>query len=49
MFLTGVFLKEEDKKGDRLIGGYLLFTKPYNIKELVAAIKKLMGEKVSVA
>lgn len=50
MFLTGMFLKEEeDKKGGRLIGGYLLFTKPYDIKELIATIKKLMGEKASVA
>ena len=42
-------LKEEDKEGGRLIGGYLLFTKPYDIKELIATIKKLMGEKASVA
>jgi two-component system sensor histidine kinase/response regulator len=51
MFLTGMFLKEEeeDKEGGRLIGGYLLFTKPYDIEELVATIKKLMGEKASVA
>ena len=49
MFLTGMFLKEEDKEGGRLIGGYLLFAKPYDIKELIATIKKLMGEKASVA
>ncbi len=41
MFLTGMFPKEEEKDG-RVVAGHMLFTKPYDIKELVTAIKRLL-------
>jgi len=44
IFLTGMFPKEGYEEGGRTIGSYLLLTKPYDIKELVAAIKKFMGK-----
>jgi len=42
MFLTGMFPKEEEKKGGRVVAGHVLFAKPYDIKELVTAIKRLL-------
>ena len=42
MFLTGMFPKEEEEQGGRVIAGHILFAKPYDIKELVTAIKKLL-------
>ena len=42
IFLTGMFPKEEGEKGGRLIAGHVLFIKPYDIKELVNAIKGLL-------
>jgi CheY-like chemotaxis protein len=42
IFLTGTFPKEEEGKGGRMVGGYVLFAKPYYIEELVTAIKKLL-------
>ena len=42
IFLTGTFPKEEEGKGGRMVGGYVLFVKPYYIEELVTAIKKLL-------
>jgi len=44
VFLTGMFPKEGYEEGGRTMGSYLLLTKPYDIKELVAAIKKFMGK-----
>jgi len=44
IFLTGMFPKEGYEEGGRTMGSYLLLTKPYEIKELVAAIKKFMGK-----
>ncbi len=41
MFLTGMFPKEEEKDG-RVVAGHMLLTKPYDIKELVTAIKRLL-------
>jgi DNA-binding response OmpR family regulator len=41
MFLTGMFPKEEEKDG-RVVAGHMLFTKPYDIKGLVTAIKRLL-------
>jgi len=46
MFLTGMFPKEKVEKGSQVVAGHVLFTKPYDIKELVTAIKKLLGEKI---
>jgi len=46
MFLTGMFPKEEEKKGGRLVAGHVLFAKPYDVKELVSAIEELLREKV---
>jgi len=46
MFLTGMFPKEEERKGGRVIAGHVLFEKPYDISEIVAAIEALLGEKV---
>lgn len=47
MFLTGMFPKEEEPKGGRVVAGrvvagHVLLAKPYDIKELVVAIKKLL-------
>jgi len=46
IFLTGMFPKEEEGKGGRVVADHLLFAKPYDIKELVVAIRKLLGEKI---
>lgn len=46
MFLTGMFPKEEERKGGRVIAGHVLFEKPYDIFELVSAIDELLKEKV---
>ena len=46
VFLTGMFPKEEERKGGRIIAGCVLFEKPYDILELVTAIEELPGEKV---
>ncbi len=46
MFLTGMFPKEEERKGGRVVAGYVLFEKPYDILEIVTAIEELLGEKV---
>jgi len=45
-FLTGMFPKEGDRKGGRVVAGHVLFEKPYDILELVTAIEELLGEKV---
>ncbi len=42
IFLTGTFPKEEQGKEGRMVGGYVLFAKPYYVDELVTAIKKLL-------
>lgn len=42
MFLTGMFPKEDEEKGGRVVSGHVLFAKPYDIKELVTAIKRLL-------
>jgi DNA-binding response OmpR family regulator len=48
MFLTGMFPKEKGKRG-RMIAGYMLFVKPYDVEELVTAIRELLqDERVSV-
>jgi len=41
MFLTGMFPKEEEKDG-RVVAGHMLFTKPYDIKELLTTIRILL-------
>jgi len=46
MFLTGMFPKEEERKGGRVIAGHVLFEKPYDISEILAATEALLGEKV---
>ncbi len=46
MFLTGMFPKEEERKGGRVVAGHVLFEKPYDILEIVTAIEELLGEKV---
>ncbi len=46
MFLTGMFPKKEERKNGRVAAGHVLFEKPYDILELVAAIEELLGEKV---
>ncbi len=42
IFLTGTFPKEDEGKEGRMVGGYVLFAKPYYVEELVTAIKKLL-------
>ncbi len=42
MFLTGMFPKEEEEKGGNVVAGHVLFTKPYDAKELVTTIRKLL-------
>ncbi len=42
MFLTGMFPKKEEEKGDHIVAGHVLFTKPYDAKELVTTIRKLL-------
>ncbi len=42
MFLTGMFPKEEEGKGGRIVAGHVLFTKPYDAKELVNTIRELL-------
>jgi len=42
MFLTGMFPKEEEGKGGRMVAGHVLFAKPYDIEELVTAIRDLL-------
>jgi len=42
MLLNGMFPKEEEEKDGRVVAGHVLFTKPYDIKELVTAIKRLL-------
>ncbi len=46
MFLTGMFPKEEKRKGGRVIAGHVLFEKPYDILEIVTAIEERIREKV---
>jgi len=46
MFLTGMFPKEEEEKGGRVIASHILFAKPYDISELVTVIEELIREKV---
>ena len=49
MFLTGMFPKEEEGKKGRMVAGYVLFVKPYDVEELVTAIRELLqDERVSV-
>ena len=47
IFLTGMFPKQEDGQEGRIVAGYVLFEKPYDILELVFAIEQLLREKVS--
>jgi len=47
IFLTGMFPKREDDQEGRIVAGYVLFEKPYDILELVFAIEQLLREKVS--
>ena len=42
IFLTGMFPKEDEEKGGRVVAGHVLFAKPYDIKELVTVIKGLL-------
>lgn len=46
IFLTGMFPKEDERKGGRMIASHVLFEKPYDISELVNAIEEHIGEKV---
>jgi len=46
IFLTGMFPKREDDQEGRIVAGYVLFEKPYDILELVFAIEQLLREKV---
>ena len=46
IFLTGMFPKREDDQEGRIVAGYVLFEKPYDILELVSAIEELLREKV---
>ena len=46
LFLTGMFPKREDDQEGRIVAGYVLFEKPYDILELVFAIEQLLREKV---
>ena len=43
IFLTGMFPKEEERKGGRVVAGHVLFEKPYDILELVTAIEELLS------
>jgi CheY-like chemotaxis protein len=47
IFLTGMFPKREDDQDGRIVAGYVLFEKPYDILKLVFAIEQLLREKVS--
>ena len=47
IFLTGIFPKREDDQEGRIVAGYVLFEKPYDILELMFAIEQLLREKVS--
>jgi len=47
IFLTGMFPKREDDQEGRIVAGYVLFEKPYDILELMSAIEQLLREKVS--
>jgi len=42
MFPTGMFPKEEEKEGGRVVAGHVLFAKPYDIERLLTATKKLL-------
>ena len=44
MFLTGMFPKNEEPGNGRMVGGHVLFTKPYSIEELATTITR-MNEK----
>lgn len=45
MFLTGMFPKTDEPDGRRMVASHVLFAKPYDLKELVRTIKKLLREK----
>ena len=47
IFLTGMFPKREDDQDGRIVAGYVLFEKPYDILKLVFAIEQLLREKIS--
>ena len=47
IFLTGMLPKKDDYEDGRLVAGYVLFDKPYDILRLVSAIEELLREKVT--
>ena len=48
MFLTGMFPKQNETEGGRIVANHVLFAKPYCIEELVAAMNELLqSEKIS--
>ena len=44
MYLTARFSKEEEKQRGQMLAGHVLFAKPYEMKELLAMIEKLLRE-----
>jgi len=45
IFLSAMFTKTEESKRGHVVRSNIMFAKPYDIGELLAAIKKLLGEK----
>ena len=39
---TILVVDDEEEKGGRIVAGHVLFTKPYDAKELVTTIRKLL-------
>jgi len=48
IFLSVLFSKADEAEMDCSFGYSIIFSKPYDIEELVAAIEKLIGEKANV-
>jgi DNA-binding response OmpR family regulator len=48
MFLSALFSKEQEREYGSMLGGNILFTKPYDMNELVIVVKMLVSDKNTV-
>lgn len=48
LFLTALYSKDEEIRQGHVLDGNMLFSKPYNRKELQAAVKKLLTDKKKI-
>ena len=44
LYLTALFSKEQERQRSHMLDGNVMFSKPYEMKELIMTIKKLLRE-----